>query len=174
MFRKRISGGGRTGVTRVETAGPGSGGMASGHAVYSLKASGGRTKPVRGMMARVASVMAGSWPGHGERPCGPRPRWSWRRGIAGSAPPGWRRQPKGNDGGGPADLTTQLSSEWNAPDGRVIVEDTLRVQQARYVNYDQLLENASQAYSDYMQHRKTVDRLGKIIRDIEEYAGPKE
>lgn len=63
-------------------------------------------------------------------------------------------------------------SEWENSDGRRIVKETLRVQQARYVNYDQLLENASQAYSDYMKHKLTVDRLGKIIREIEEYAGP--
>ena len=62
--------------------------------------------------------------------------------------------------------------EWEAADGRRIVEETLGVQQARYVNYSQLLENASQAYSDYMQHKMTVDRLSKIIREIEEYAGP--
>ncbi|MCY4528324.1 MAG: ATP-binding protein [Chloroflexi bacterium] len=63
-------------------------------------------------------------------------------------------------------------TEWENPDGRRIVEETLRVQQARYVNYDQLLENASQAYSDYMKRKSAVDRLSKIIREIEEYAGP--
>ena len=63
-------------------------------------------------------------------------------------------------------------AEWENPDGRRIVEETLKVQQARYVNYNQLLENASQAYSDYMKHKVTVDRLSKIIREIEEYAGP--
>ena len=63
-------------------------------------------------------------------------------------------------------------SEWETVDGHRIVEETLRVQQARYVNYDQLLENASQAYSDYMKRKSTVDRLSRIIREIEEYAAP--
>lgn len=61
-------------------------------------------------------------------------------------------------------------TEWDTTGGRDIVEGTLRVLQARYVNYEELLENASQAYSDYMKRRKSVDRLGEIIRQIEAYA----
>ncbi len=65
-------------------------------------------------------------------------------------------------------------SEWDTPGGHRIVEETLRIQQARYVNYNQLLENAYQAYSDYMKRKATVDHLSKIIQEIEEYAGPDE
>ena len=54
--------------------------------------------------------------------------------------------------------------------GREIVEGTLRVLQARYVNYEELLQNASQAYSDYLKQRRSVDRLSEIIREIDEYA----
>ena len=61
-------------------------------------------------------------------------------------------------------------TEWDEPGGREEVEQTLRVQNARYVDYDELLENASQAYSDYTKKRKTVDRLGRLIDDIDNYA----
>ena len=59
--------------------------------------------------------------------------------------------------------------EWNDPDGQNMVEQTLRAMGARYVNYDQLLDNAYRAYSDYLQKERTVERLDKVIRAIDDY-----
>lgn len=63
-------------------------------------------------------------------------------------------------------------TEWeDGADGKEIVENTLDVQGARYVNYDNLLESAFQAYSDYTKHKKSVDRLSQIIGEINDYDG---
>ena len=59
--------------------------------------------------------------------------------------------------------------ESSNPDGKRLVEDTLSVQGARYVNYDELLENAFQAYQDYLKKGKVVDRLGEVIKAIEDF-----
>ena len=60
--------------------------------------------------------------------------------------------------------------EWSDVDGQAQVEDTLKVQNARYVNYDELLENSYQAYSDYLRQAKVVKGLGKVIGAIDDYA----
>lgn len=49
------------------------------------------------------------------------------------------------------------------------VEDQLALVNARYVTYDELLKNASNAYQDYTKKAKYVDRLGQIIKEIEDY-----
>ena len=61
-------------------------------------------------------------------------------------------------------------SEWSNPNGQALVEDTLKVQNARYVNYDELLTNSYQAYSDYLRQAKVVKGLGKVIGAIDDYA----
>ena len=61
-------------------------------------------------------------------------------------------------------------SEWSNPGGRTLVEDTLKVQNARYVSYDELLESSYQAYSDYLRQAKVVKGLGKVIGAIDDYA----
>ena len=61
-------------------------------------------------------------------------------------------------------------SEWRNPGGPTLVENTLKVQNARYVNYDELLENSYQAYSDYLRQAKEVKGLGKVIGAIDDYA----
>ena len=61
-------------------------------------------------------------------------------------------------------------SEWSNPDGQALVEDMLKVQNARYVSYDELLENSYQAYSDYLRQAKVVKGLGKVIGAIDDYA----
>lgn len=60
--------------------------------------------------------------------------------------------------------------EWSAPDGPQLVEDTLKVLNARILSYSELLESASKSYSDYTKKKKMVDRLSGIIREIEAYA----
>lgn len=61
-------------------------------------------------------------------------------------------------------------SEWSNPGGQTLVEDTLKVQNARYVSYDELLESSYQAYSDYLRQAKVVKGLGKVIGAIDDYA----
>jgi len=61
-------------------------------------------------------------------------------------------------------------SEWSNPGGQTMVENTLKGQNARYVNYDELLENSYQAYSDYLRQEKVVKGLGKVIGAIDDYA----
>ena len=61
-------------------------------------------------------------------------------------------------------------SEWSNPGGRTLVEDTLKVQNARYVSYDELLESSYQAYSDYLRQARVVKGLGKVIGAIDDYA----
>ncbi len=60
--------------------------------------------------------------------------------------------------------------EWNNPRGKETVEKVLAAQNARYVNYDDLLESAYKSYSDYLQRAKKLDHLGKVIEAIDNYA----
>ena len=54
-------------------------------------------------------------------------------------------------------------------EGKEIIKKTLQAHNARYVHYDELLENAFEAYKDYTEKRKIVDRLDKVIKGIEDY-----
>ena len=67
-------------------------------------------------------------------------------------------------------LLGKAPTEWASPDGKRIVEDMLGVHNARYVNYDELLDNSFQAYSDYLRQYQVVNRLGKVIGAIDDYA----
>ena len=67
-------------------------------------------------------------------------------------------------------LLGRAPTEWANPDGQKIGENILAAQNARYVNYDELLENSFQAYSDYLKRARVVDRLGKVIGAIDNYA----
>ena len=59
--------------------------------------------------------------------------------------------------------------EWSQTDGKRAVEEVLRANNARYVNYDELLANSFQSYSDYLKRAKLMDRLGKVIGAIDNY-----
>ncbi|MDE2722094.1 MAG: ATP-binding protein [Gemmatimonadota bacterium] len=59
--------------------------------------------------------------------------------------------------------------EWDNARGKETVEKVLEAHNARYVNYDELLESSFQSYSDYLKSAKVVDKLGKVIRAIENY-----
>ena len=61
-------------------------------------------------------------------------------------------------------------TEASGADGQSEVEKVLGANNARYVTYDQLLENALQAYSDYLRNKQITDRVGKIIEAIDDYA----
>jgi HSP90 family molecular chaperone len=47
---------------------------------------------------------------------------------------------------------------------------TLAVQNARIVYYDELLANAGKAYQDYFDKRKLVDKLAEVMAAIDDYA----
>ena len=55
--------------------------------------------------------------------------------------------------------------------GKEIVKRTLDVLNARYLNYEELLHKAFEAYRDYTKNRKVIDRLGEVIKEIDDYTG---
>lgn len=56
--------------------------------------------------------------------------------------------------------------ESNSPDGLQVVENTLQAQNARYLNYDQLLNNAYGSYRDYLKKSRDIDRLSTILEAL--------
>lgn len=59
--------------------------------------------------------------------------------------------------------------EWSDyPDGEVRSRESLRAYNARVVNYDQLINNALQAYQDYVDSSERVGRVYRLIQDISE------
>ena len=60
-------------------------------------------------------------------------------------------------------------TEYSNEGGKQTVKDTLQVQNARYVNYDELLKNAFEAYRDYTEKGKVIDRLSEVIKAIDDY-----
>lgn len=60
--------------------------------------------------------------------------------------------------------------EWELFNERQRIEDLLKVNNARFITYDNLLDNAFEAYSDYSKKQKRVDRLSQIINEIDDYA----
>lgn len=61
-------------------------------------------------------------------------------------------------------------TEWEGPEGQRVVEDVLRVQNARYVTYDNLLENSYRAYQDYTKKKEIVNKIGEVIKAIDDYS----
>lgn len=55
-------------------------------------------------------------------------------------------------------------------DGHRRVNSMLRSVDARYVYYDQLLNNAFKAYDDYLKSAKRIDQLSNVVRAIENYS----
>ena len=64
--------------------------------------------------------------------------------------------------------------EWNdaTGTGRKGVRDSLRAVDARIVFYDELLTNAQQAYADYLEEHKKVDKLFAVFAAIDNFAPP--
>lgn len=59
--------------------------------------------------------------------------------------------------------------EWSDyPDGEVRSRESLQAYNARVVNYDQLINNALQAYQDYVDSSERVGRVYRLIQDISE------
>ena len=57
--------------------------------------------------------------------------------------------------------------EWH--DDRKRVEDQLAAVDARILFYDHLLENTKQAYGDYLEKHKKIDRLWNIFQGIDDF-----
>lgn len=55
-------------------------------------------------------------------------------------------------------------------EGQRLVSGMLREMNARYVYYDQLLNNAFKAYDDYLKRAKRFDNLNNVVRAIENYS----
>ena len=60
-------------------------------------------------------------------------------------------------------------NEWDDDNGKETVEKVLKADNARYVNYDELLDHSYQSYSDYLKQAELIDRLGKVIGAIDNY-----
>ena len=59
--------------------------------------------------------------------------------------------------------------EWADGGGKKVVREVLAAQDARYVNYGELLENAFQSYGDYLRKSKDLGPLNGVIRALEDY-----
>ena len=60
--------------------------------------------------------------------------------------------------------------DWTSPEDG----NSLKSYGARIVYYDQLLSDAYRAYAEYFEKKQIVDRLGKVMRAIDDYAPPTE
>ena len=60
--------------------------------------------------------------------------------------------------------------EWELFTERQRIEDLLKVNNARFITYDNLLDSAFEAYTDYSKKQKRVDRLSQIVNEIDDYA----
>jgi len=60
--------------------------------------------------------------------------------------------------------------EWEAPDGPTDVAETLKTVDARIVFYNQLIDNAQQTYSDYLEEHVKVDKLWGIFKSIDDFS----
>lgn len=67
-------------------------------------------------------------------------------------------------------LLGQEPVELSHSDGHRRVNSMLRSVDARYVYYDQLLNNAFKAYDDYLKSAKRIDQLSNVVRAIENYS----
>lgn len=60
-------------------------------------------------------------------------------------------------------------SDWDeSPTGEVRSRESLRAQNARVVSYDQLIDNALQAYKDYLERGEEAGRVYRLIQEISE------
>ncbi len=57
--------------------------------------------------------------------------------------------------------------DWSAPDGRKVSRDTLAGSYARVVMYDELIQNALEAYQDYVDRENDAGRVYRLITSIE-------
>ena len=67
-------------------------------------------------------------------------------------------------------LLGKRPSDWDDPDGPEDVTTVLAALGARFVLYDELLQNAYKAYDDFFQKRQDVSTLQKIFKAIDDFA----
>jgi len=60
--------------------------------------------------------------------------------------------------------------EWHEPDGPKQVEEALAALDARLLFYDQIIDNAEEAYSEYLESHRAIDKLGGIFDSIDDFA----
>lgn len=58
--------------------------------------------------------------------------------------------------------------DWDSPNGRTVSKDTLAGAQARVVMYDDLIQNALEAYQDYVDQANEAGRVYSLITSIED------
>ena len=64
--------------------------------------------------------------------------------------------------------------DWTTPRAKEDSLESLKPYGARIVFYGQLLNDAYSAYADYLEKKQIVDRLGEVMRAIDDYAPPTE
>lgn len=62
--------------------------------------------------------------------------------------------------------------EWNTATGPDGVNKSLAAVDARILFYDALLNNAQQAYADYLEAHIKIDKLWNIFQAIDDFAPP--
>jgi hypothetical protein len=63
----------------------------------------------------------------------------------------------------------QELKDWSGPNGRKDSDAMLLIKNARVVMYQQLIDNAYKAYSEFLEKRKDAGRVLAIIRSIDEF-----
>ena len=66
-------------------------------------------------------------------------------------------------------LLGKRPSDWNDPGGSELVPRVLATYDARFVLYDELLQDAYKAYEDFVQQRRNVDVLQQIFEAIDDF-----
>ena len=56
--------------------------------------------------------------------------------------------------------------DWSAPNGRKVSRDTLAGSYARVVMYNELIQNALEAYQDYVDREQDAGRVFHLINSI--------
>ena len=64
--------------------------------------------------------------------------------------------------------------DWTTPRDKEASLESLKPYGARIVFYDKLLKDAYSAYTDYLEKKQIADRLGEVMRAIDDYAPPTE
>ena len=64
--------------------------------------------------------------------------------------------------------------DWTTPRAKEASLESLKPYGARIVFYGKLLKDAYSAYADYLEKKQIADRLGEIMRAIDDYAPPTE
>lgn len=63
--------------------------------------------------------------------------------------------------------------EWKEEDGPEQVENALAAVGARLLFYDEIIDNAEAAYSEYLEKHRLIDKLGGIFDSIDDFAPDK-